>query len=91
MCFAIEIDTCACSGGKLRTIASIEEPAVIARILSPRQRTAPQPCLTGVPLGARAPPVAGPGSASGWLCEQAHWGMRFEFPIRITRSILPQR
>lgn len=29
--FAIEIDTCACCQGRLRVIASIEEPEVIAR------------------------------------------------------------
>ena len=36
--FAIEIDTCARCQGRLRVIASIEEPAVIARILAHRDR-----------------------------------------------------
>jgi hypothetical protein len=44
-------------GGKLRITASIEEPQVIARILSQLERTAPQPYPTGLPLGARAPLV----------------------------------
>jgi hypothetical protein len=36
--FAIEIDTCARCQGRLRVIASIEEPEVIARILAHRDR-----------------------------------------------------
>jgi hypothetical protein len=40
--FAIEIDGCARCGGKLTIIASIEEPAVIARILAHLQRTVPE-------------------------------------------------
>ena len=32
--FGIEIDTCARCGGRLRIIASIEEPEVIAKILA---------------------------------------------------------
>jgi hypothetical protein len=55
--FGIEIDTCARYGGTLRIIASIEEPAAIARILSHLQRTAPQLDATGRPLGAWAPPA----------------------------------
>jgi hypothetical protein len=53
--FGIEIETCPC-GGTLRIIASIEEPAVIAQILSHLRRTAPQPPAVERPLGARAPP-----------------------------------
>ena len=40
--FGIEIEGCARCGGKLKIIASIEEPQVIAKILSHLQRTAPQ-------------------------------------------------
>lgn len=54
--FGIEIDSCARCGGKLKIIASIEEPEVIAKILSHLQRTAPDQCQTELPLGARAPP-----------------------------------
>jgi hypothetical protein len=54
--FGIEIDTCGRCGGKLKVIASIEEPEVIARILAHRQKTAPDSHQTELPLGARAPP-----------------------------------
>src|SRR5262245_58099966 len=38
--FGIEIERCAGCGGKLRIIASIEQPEVIARILSHQERRA---------------------------------------------------
>ncbi len=55
--FGIEIAGCARCGGKLRIIASIEEPAVIARILAHLERTAPKRYQEQLPLGARAPPA----------------------------------
>jgi len=55
--FGVEIEACVRCGGKLRIIASIEEPEVIARILSHRQRTAPDQYQPELPLGARAPPA----------------------------------
>ena len=57
--FAIEIETCRRCGGKLRVIASIEDPALIERILAHlQQRTqAEQPRS---PLAARAPPPQSP-------------------------------
>jgi hypothetical protein len=55
--FGIEINTCTRCGGKLKVIASIEEPQVIARILAHRQKTAPDPGQAELPLGARAPPI----------------------------------
>jgi hypothetical protein len=55
--FGIELETCARCGGTLRIIASIEQPEVIARMLSHLQRTALQPHPTALPLGARAPPA----------------------------------
>jgi len=54
--FSIEIDTCARCGGKLRVIASIEEPQIIAKILAHLERTAPDQHQAELPLGARAPP-----------------------------------
>jgi hypothetical protein len=39
--FGINIETCTGCGGKLRVMASIEEPEVIARILTHLERTAP--------------------------------------------------
>jgi hypothetical protein len=54
--FGIEIDTCQRCGGNLKIIASIEQPEVIAKILSHLERTAPQPIQPERPLGARAPP-----------------------------------
>jgi hypothetical protein len=55
--FGIEIEACARCGGKLKIIASIEEPQVIAKILSHLERRAPQQHQPDLPLGARAPPV----------------------------------
>ena len=55
--FGIDIEACARCGGKLKVIASIEEPEVIAKILAHLQRTAPDQVQCGLPLGARAPPV----------------------------------
>jgi len=54
--FGIEIETCARCGGRLRITSSIEQPEVIARILSQLQRTAPEPYQPELPLAARAPP-----------------------------------
>jgi hypothetical protein len=53
----IEIDHCAGCGGKLKIIASIEEPEVIARIRWHLERTVPQQQKAERPRGARAPPV----------------------------------
>jgi len=57
--FAIEIETCARCQGRLRVIASIEEPEVIARFLAHRERDcgAAEPELG--PIAARAPPRQG--------------------------------
>lgn len=54
--FGVEINTCARCGGKVKVIASIEEPEVIARILAHIQKTAPDQHQAELPLGARAPP-----------------------------------
>ena len=58
--FGIEIDRCARCRGKLKVLASIEDPAVIARILThlDRTSTATQPELA--PQAARAPPPPPP-------------------------------
>lgn len=55
--FGIEIEGCARCGGKLEVIASIEDPQLIAKVLSHLQRTAPEQFQAELPLGARAPPV----------------------------------
>ncbi len=57
--FAIEIETCVRCQGRLRVIASIEEPEVIARILAYRERDcgAAEPELA--PIAARVPPQQG--------------------------------
>jgi len=55
--FGVEIQACARCGGKLKVIASIEEPQVIAKILAHLERTAPDHCQPELPLGARAPPA----------------------------------
>jgi hypothetical protein len=48
--FGIDIETCARYGGKLRVIASIETPEVIARILAHLQKTAPDQHQAELPL-----------------------------------------
>ena len=53
--FGIEIDTCVRCGGALRIIASIEQPAFIARILAHLHKTAPDREPELAPLLARAP------------------------------------
>ena len=55
--FGVDIEACARCGGKLKVIASIEEPAVIAKILAHLERTAPDHYQPELPLGARAPPA----------------------------------
>jgi hypothetical protein len=55
--FGVEIEGCARCGGKLKIIASIEEPAVIARILAHLDKTAGEVEQSQFPLGARAPPA----------------------------------
>jgi hypothetical protein len=55
--FGVEIEACARCGGKLKIIASIEEPALMAKILAHLERTAPDQDQAELPLGARAPPV----------------------------------
>jgi len=53
----IDIEACARCGGKLKVIASIEEPAVIAKILAQMEKTAPDRHPPELPLGVRAPPT----------------------------------
>ena len=55
--FGIDIEACARCGGKLKVIASIEEPAVIAKILAHLERAAPEQHQAALPLGARASPA----------------------------------
>lgn len=54
--FGIQINQCARCGGKLKVIASIEEPEVIAKILAHLEKTAPDHHQSERPLGAWAPP-----------------------------------
>lgn len=54
--FAIEIDTCVRCQGRLRVIASIEEPEVIARILAHWERSMDMSEPKHSPMAARAPP-----------------------------------
>lgn len=55
--FGIEIDRCGRCAGKLRIIASIEEPAVIARILAHLDKATSDRLPELVPVEARAPPI----------------------------------
>jgi hypothetical protein len=55
--FGIEIEQCVRCGGRLKVIASIEEPEVIDRILANRREQGEEEAPTAS-LGARAPPQA---------------------------------
>jgi hypothetical protein len=55
--FGVEIESCTRCGGELKIIASIEEPQLIAKILSHLERTAPERSQSELPLGARGPPA----------------------------------
>jgi hypothetical protein len=55
--FGIVIVRCARCSGKLRIIASLEEPQVIAKILAHLQKAASDQAQCELPLGARAPPT----------------------------------
>ncbi len=53
--FAIDIEECARCGGRLKVLASIEEPELIARILAHRRERGDDDA-PAAPLTARAPP-----------------------------------
>ena len=53
--FGIEIEQCARCGGRLKVLASIEEPEVIERILAHRRERGEE-VAPRAGLGARAPP-----------------------------------
>src|SRR5271167_1297582 len=55
--FGVEIEGCVRCGGELKIIASIEEPQLIAKILSHLERAAPEQYQSELPLGARGPPA----------------------------------
>jgi len=55
--FDIEIESCVRCGGQLRILASIEEQAVIARILAHLQGIVPERFPPPLPLGAQASPL----------------------------------
>jgi hypothetical protein len=55
--FSIEIEQCMRCGGRLKVIASIEEPEVIERILAHRRQRGDEETSV-LPLGPRAPPQA---------------------------------
>jgi hypothetical protein len=58
--FAIEIETCRRCGGKLRAIASVEDPALIERILAHLEQSTAQREEPRSPFAARAPPSQSP-------------------------------
>jgi hypothetical protein len=53
----VQIERCTRCGGQLKIIASIEEPQLIAKILSHLERAAAQQSQSELPLGARGPPM----------------------------------
>jgi hypothetical protein len=53
--FGVEIEQCARCGGRLKVIASIEEPELIERILAHRRKRGEE-AAPRASLGARAPP-----------------------------------
>jgi hypothetical protein len=60
--FRIDIEPCERCGGKVRIIASIEEPTVIGRILTHLQRTALPPA--GFTLASAHSPRGPPGQGN---------------------------
>ena len=55
--FGVEIERCTGCGGQLKSIASIEEPQLIAEILSHLERAAAEHPQSELPLVARGPPA----------------------------------
>ena len=55
--FGVEIECCARCGGELKIIASIEEPQLIAKILSHLERAAPEQYQSELALRKRGPPL----------------------------------
>jgi hypothetical protein len=58
--FGVEIECCARCGGQLKIIASIEEPQLIAKILSHLERAAPEQYQSELALEARAGRLGSP-------------------------------
>jgi hypothetical protein len=56
--FAIDIERCRRRGGRLRVIASIEEPALIERILAHLEQRAEEDQHPRSPFASHAPPQA---------------------------------
>jgi len=54
--FGVESECRARCGGQLKIIASIEEPQLIAKILSHLERAAPEQYQSELPLRKRGPP-----------------------------------
>jgi hypothetical protein len=54
--FATDIQCCRRCGGRLKVIASIEEPALIERMLAHLKQQTPPAQPSHVPFAARAPP-----------------------------------
>ena len=55
--FGVESECRARCGGQLKIIASIEEPQLIAKILSHLERAAPEQYQSELPLRKRGPPL----------------------------------
>ena len=55
--FDVEIERCTRCGGQLKIIASIEEPQLIAKILSHLERAMAEQPQSERPPGARGPPL----------------------------------
>ena len=55
--FGVEIEGCVRCGGQLKIIASIEEPQLIAKILSHLERAAPEQSQSELALRKRGPPA----------------------------------
>jgi hypothetical protein len=55
--FDVEIERCTRCGGQLKIIASIEEPQLMAKILSHLERAMAEQPQSERPHGARGPPL----------------------------------
>jgi hypothetical protein len=71
--FGVEIEGCARCGGKLKIIASIEEPAAIAKILARREKAASKDSRPQ--LVPRAPRTLW---QQGAVSNYSIWSSRFE-------------
>ena len=83
--FGVQIEDCARCGGRLQIIASIEEPQVIAKILSHLERTSPQQSQSELSLGHRRRRCSRGGCELEGK-ERLRWPLRRRASTRLSRT-----